>query len=1474
MYGVYRPTHAPTGIEHCIYCNFFNNIEKSLIIAGVNQLHVFRLTPEEAALFGDKLPERIGEIRKKLKLECMLSFSLFGNVMSMKSVKLVGAQRDALLLSFMDAKLSLVEYDPGTHDLKTLSLHYFEEQELKCGFVENRHLPIVRVDPDGRCAAMLIYGRHLTILPFRHDVSLEEGDTTLGCKPPILSSYLIDLRSMDEKITNVLDIQFLHGYYEPTIFILYEPLQTWSGRTAVRTDTCSIVAISLNIQQKVHPVIWSLTNLPFDCFCALPIPKPIGGVVVFAVNSLLYLNQSVPPYGVSLNGIALSCTAFPLKPQEGVRIALDCCQSTLISFDKLVLSLKGGELYVLTLVVDGMRSVKSFHFDKAASSVLTTCMCQCEEGYLFLGSRLGNSLLLKYTEKMLEASVNKIDADGKKSDPPCKKKRTDNSEVMASDVSQIDDLDELEVYGEGDAISGTTITSFTFEVCDSILNIGPCGRMVMGEPAFLSEEFCNTIDPDLELVTTSGYSKNGALSVLQRSIRPQVVTTFELFGCLDMWTVFGCKADSITDEDILKTELKDENEEKSDEKKGIGEDVTQKDGKTIPEEDIEDGHTFLILSKSDSSMILQTGQEIMELDHSGFSTQTPTVFAGNIGDNKYIVQVSPMGVRLLEGVKQLQHIPIDVGSPIVHCSVADPFLLVMSEEGQVVLLSLRADNFGSGVRLAVTKPQLQQKNKIISLCAYKDLSGLFTTTTIKADTYSANPLEFTKVHKIPEERVSSNLTCSFIDDEDELLYGESESVFGKTVNNSNKHAPKQSPSDIYQKKEIKASYWVVICRENGVLEIYTLPDFRMTYYVKNFPMGQKVLVDSVQMTELSVRPSMSNTSSSSDRQEKVIGDMPVIKELLLVGLGCRNSRPHLLARVDEDLLLYEAFPFYQTQIDNHLKIRFKKIQHNLILRDKKSSRARKKGVEATEDVGILKESHVCLMRYFEDITGYSGVFICGAYPHWIIMTARGSLRIHPMNIDGPITCFAPFHNINCPKGFLYFNKAGELRICVLPTHLTYDSPWPVRKVPLRSTPYFVVYHPESKTYAVVSSTQEPSNKLPKTTTDEREFEIIERDDRFVYPMTEKYCVQLFSPVSWEVIPNTKIEFLDWEHVTTLVNVSMRSEGTLSGYKGYCVMGTNFSLGEEVQSRGRIIIFDIIEVVPEPGQPLTKNKIKVIYEKEQKGPVTALAQVEGFLLSAIGQKLYIWTLKDNDLSGVAFIDTYIYIHTLSTLKNIILAGDLLKSVSVYRYQEELKVLSLVSRDIRPMEVYTVDFMVDNVDLCFVVTDRLKNLLVYFYQPEARKSCGGQRLLRRADMNIGSHVLSTFRVRCKLSDQSIDRKMISVAEKRHITFFATLDGSIGFVMPISEKVYRRLLMLQNAMATLIPHIAGLNPKAYRAAKATIPELFNPSRNILDGELLWKYTNLSVIEKSEVARRIGITVDQIIDDLMEIDHLSSHF
>lgn len=82
-----------------------------------------------------------------------------------------------------------------------------------------------------------------------------------------------------------------------------------------------------------------------------------------------------------------------------------------------------------------------------------------------------------------------------------------------------------------------------------------------------------------------------------------MVTTFDFPGCLDMWTVVGPQF-----------------------------------GGNPRDED--QSHAFLLLSLSDATMVLQTGQEINEVENSGFYTQGATLFAGNMGNSKYIVQVS------------------------------------------------------------------------------------------------------------------------------------------------------------------------------------------------------------------------------------------------------------------------------------------------------------------------------------------------------------------------------------------------------------------------------------------------------------------------------------------------------------------------------------------------------------------------------------------------------------------------------------------------------------------------------------------------------------------------------------------------------------------------------------------------------------------------------------------------------------------
>uniref|UniRef100_A0A8C7PMH5 Cleavage and polyadenylation specificity factor subunit 1 n=1 Tax=Oncorhynchus mykiss TaxID=8022 RepID=A0A8C7PMH5_ONCMY len=1392
MYAVYRQAHSPTAIEFSVYCNFISNEEKNLVVAGTSQLYVYRIIHDvENASKTDKSPDVKS---RKEKLEQVACFSLFGNVMSMASVQLVGANRDALLLSFKDAKLSVVEYDPGTHDLKTLSLHFFEEPELRDGFVQNLHIPMVRVDPENRCAVMLVYGTQLVVLPFRKDTLTDEQEGVVeGPKSSFLPSYIIDVRELDEKLLNIVDMKFLHGYYEPTLLILYEPNQTWPGRVAVRQDTCSIVAISLNIMQKVHPVIWSLSNLPFDCTQVMAVPKPIGGVVVFAVNSLLYLNQSVPPYGVSLNTQTTGTTAFPLRIQEEVKITLDCSQSTFIGSDKMVISLKGGEIYVLTLITDGMRSVRAFHFDKAAASVLTTCMMTMEPGYLFLGSRLGNSLLLKYTEKYQE-NPEKPPVEEDKG----KEEETDEEKQVRTVglTNQLpDEVDEIEVYGS-EVASGTQLATYSFEVCDSILNIGPCAGASMGEPAFLSEE--TNPEPDLEIVVCSGFGKNGGLSVLQRSIRPQVVTTFELPGCHDMWTV-------------IPNEMKEKEGETPEE-----EEAEEKPA-PAPVEGDKKKHGFLILSREDSTMILQTGQEIMELDTSGFATQGPTVFAGNIGDNKYIIQVSPMGIRLLEGVTQLHFIPVDLGSPIVQCSVADPYVVIMTADGVVTMFVLKTDSYmGKTHRLALQKPQIAAQPRVITLCTFRDVSGMFTTENKQTSHTKDQDTMF-------NSQSETETIINTVDDEEEMLYGDCNPA-GITPTKDESH-PGYHPSGALgggsegRSGRAEPTHWCMMVRENGVMEIYQLPDWRLVFLVKNFPVGQRVLVDS---------SAGQSAAQGEGKKEEVTrqGEIPLVKEVALVSLGNNHCRPYLLVHVEQELLIYEAFPYDQQQAQSNLKVRFKKMPHNINFREKKSKVKKDKKAEGqagpSEEGPAVVKGRVARFRYFEDISGYSGVFICGPSPHWMLVTSRGALRLHPMTIDGPIESFSPFHNINCPKGFLYFNKQGELRISVLPTYLSYDAPWPVRKIPLRCTVHYVSYHVESKVYAVCTSVKDPCTRIPRMTGEEKEFETIDRDERYIPPQQENFSIQLISPVSWEAIPNTRIDLEEWEHVTCMKTVALRSQETVSGLKGYIAAGTCLMQGEEVTCRGRI---------------------------------------------------FLWSLKDNDLTGMAFIDTQLYIHQMFSIKNFIVAADVMKSISLLRYQPESKTLSLISRDAKPLEVYSVEFMVDNNQLGFLVSDRDQNISVYMYLPEAKESFGGMRLLRRADFNVGAHVNAFWRMPCRGALDTATKKTLAW-DNKHITWFATLDGGIGLLLPMQEKTYRRLLMLQNALTTMLPHHAGLNPKAFRMLHADRRQLQNAVRNILDGELLNKYLYLSTMERSELAKKIGTTSDIILDDLLEVDRVTAHF
>ena len=58
----------------------------------------------------------------------------------------------------------------------------------------------------------------------------------------------------------------------------------------------------------------------------------------------------------------------------------------------------------------------------------------------------------------------------------------------------------------------------------------------------------------------------------------------------------------------------------------------------------------------------------------------------------------------------------------------------------------------------------------------------------------------------------------------------------------------------------------------------------------------------------------------------------------------------------------------------------------------------------------------------------------------------------------------------------------------------------------------------------------------------------------------------------------RFELEDFEHVTCLKNVYLKSEGTVSGLKGYIALSTNFSYSEDVTSRGRVGALAVIFII--------------------------------------------------------------------------------------------------------------------------------------------------------------------------------------------------------------------------------------------------------------------------------------------------------
>ncbi|KAI4267389.1 MAG: hypothetical protein L6R38_008283, partial [Xanthoria sp. 2 TBL-2021] len=429
-----------------------------------------------------------------------------------------------------------------------------------------------------------------------------------------------------------------------------------------------------------------------------------------------------------------------------------------------------------------------------------------------------------------------------------------------------------------------------------------------------------------------------------------------------------------------------------------------------------------------------------------------------------------------------------------------------------------------------------------------------------------------------------------------------------------------------------------------------------------------------------------------------------LTELLVTDLGdAFHKAPYLVLRsATNDVIIYQPF---QSPVAGTRDT----ILHFLKMPNPSSSKTYlSMGYDDDE------ESRREPMRAIHDLNGYSAVFLPGDSPTFVIKSASSPPQLISLN-EKSVQSLSGLNTPTCERGFAYIDQIGSIKFAQLPADCHYHTGWVTRKTTFGEDVHAIDYHEPSRSY-VIGVSHKADFKLPE---DETHPEWSSESTSFL-PQVEQGTVKLLDQTTWSIID----EFLltTAEVVMCIKTLSLEISEHTHERQTLVTVGTAIVRGgEDLPAQGRILVFNVIDVVPEPERPETAHKLKLIAQAEVKGAVTALSEIgtQGFLLAAQGQKCMVRGLKeDGTLLPVAFMDMQCYTTVAKGLKGtgMCLLGDAVKGIWFAGYYEDPYQLRLFGKSTSHIEVLAADFLPDGKNLYLVVADADSNIHVLQFDPE--------------------------------------------------------------------------------------------------------------------------------------------------------------
>ena len=594
----YTELTPPTAVTHSLALPFLSASANNLIVAKTSLLQVFSLKsvvtnhsddpsrnaqhsgqnqPEEARGPDSSLPHSAtakGDRVHTTKLVFVAQFELAGTITSLARVKILQSKSggEALLVALRDAKVSLVEWDPEKYSISTISIHYYEREDILSSLWESdlgSFVNYLSVDPGSRCAALKFGVRHMAIIPFHQvgdDLVMDDYDPELdgerpdrkqsASKPaaegdhdektPYAASFVLSMLALDPSLSHPIHLSFLYEYRDPTFGILYSQGATSSALLHERRDNVSYAVYTLDLEQRASTTLSSVSNLPYDLFAVIPLSRPVGGALLVGGNEMIHVDQSGKTNGVAVNDFAKQSTALPMLDQSDLNIRLENCVVKQLGLDNsdLLIILNTGELAILSFNVDG-RSVSGLSIRRvkvtAGGNTIQagpSCASIVGRSRIFVGSEDSDSVVLGWSRKSdrlkRKPSRTQIDTD-------------DNEEEIDVDEEEIDE-DEDDLYAETKPETkrqeqlplppdADPEEDYNFRLHDSMVNYGPMTDVAIRRSPATDTRPASKPTSHTQLLIASGRGRAGGLTLFQRGITTTQVDQPTIRDVHGVWSI-------------------------------------------------------------------------------------------------------------------------------------------------------------------------------------------------------------------------------------------------------------------------------------------------------------------------------------------------------------------------------------------------------------------------------------------------------------------------------------------------------------------------------------------------------------------------------------------------------------------------------------------------------------------------------------------------------------------------------------------------------------------------------------------------------------------------------------------------------------------------------------------------------------------------------------------------------------------------